>query len=320
MNCIIDNLEYYLPKKIITNKYLNEVCGIDADFLENKIGIKNRHIALENESVSDMAVKAGELLFEQNNINRESIDLLLLCTQHGDYKLPTTACIVQNMLGLPSFCAAFDINLGCSGFVYSLGIAGNFIKTGQMKNALIIMADAYSKSIDYSDKNTAALFGDAATAILLKNSDKNNGIADIVYGTDGANYDKLIIYNSGVKKDAEKSNFLFMNGREIFKFSTRVVPNSINELLQRNNLAKSDIKYFIFHQANQYMLDEIKKRMELSDSQMVVDMENYGNTVSSTIPIAYKNLLNSQKIQSGDKIVFCGFGVGLSWASCLYIV
>ena len=317
MNCKIDSLEYYLPSKIITNQYLNEICGIDAEFLETKIGIKKRHIALEDETIADMAVGAGELLFKKNGINKNDIDLLLLCTQHADYKLPTTACVVQNRLGLPTSCAVFDINLGCSGFVYSLGIAGNFIKTGQMKNALIIMADQYSKSIDYTDKNTASLFGDAATAILLKGSDKN-GVIDITYGTDGSNYDKLIIYNSGIKKDAEKSNYLYMDGREIFKFSTRVVPNSINQLLERNNLQKSNIKYFIFHQANQYMLNEIKNRIELTDEQMVIDMENYGNTVSSTIPIAYKNLLNNNKLQQGDKIVFCGFGVGLSWASCLY--
>lgn len=320
MNCKIEALEYYLPEKIITNQYLHEQCGIDADFLENKIGIKRRHIALENEFSSDLAVKAGELLFEKHNVKREEIDLLLLCTQHGDYKLPTTACIVQHKLGLSTRCAAFDINLGCSGFVYALGIAGNFIKTGQMKKVLLIMADIYSKSIDYTDKNTASLFGDAGSAVLLSGSETDSNVQDIVYGTDGSNFDKLIIYNSGTVQDTEKSDFLYMNGREIFKFSTRVVPASINELLERNNLQKQDVKYFIFHQANKFMLTEIKNRMELTDEQMVIDMENYGNTVSSTIPIVYKNLLSAGKLSKGDKIVFCGFGVGLSWASCLYIV
>jgi 3-oxoacyl-[acyl-carrier-protein] synthase-3 len=319
MNCKIAALEYYLPGKIITNQYLQEYCGIDAEFLESKIGIKIRHIAADDEYVSDLASKAGNLLFGRNGINKGDIDLLLLCTQHGDYKLPTTACIVQNKLGLPNSCAAFDINLGCSGFVYALGIAGNFIKTGQMKNALVITADTYSKSIDYADKNTASLFGDAGTAILLAASENESNIQDIVYGTDGANYDKLIVYNSGTVKDENKSNFLYMNGREIFKFSTRVVPLSVNELLERNQLQKQDIKYFIFHQANQYMLGEIKKRMKLTDEQMIIDMEQYGNTVSSTIPIAYKNLYLAGKVYEGDRIVFCGFGVGLSWASCLYI-
>ncbi|MDR0370240.1 MAG: ketoacyl-ACP synthase III [Prevotellaceae bacterium] len=320
MNCKIEAIEYYLPEKVITNQYLHEYCGIDADFLENKIGIKKRHTALESEASSDLAVKAGELLVEKNNVKREDIELLLLCTQHGDYKLPTTACIVQNRLGLPNSCASFDINLGCSGFVYALGIAGNFIKTGRMKKVLIITADVYSKSINYTDKNTASLFGDAGSAILLTASGNESNIEDIVYGTDGSNYDKLIIYNSGIKKDAEKSDYLYMNGREIFKFSTRVVPASINELLGRNNLQKSDIKYFIFHQANKYMLTEIKNRMELTDEQLVIDMEDYGNTVSSTIPIVYKNLLSAGRLTKGDRIVFCGFGVGLSWASCLYIV
>jgi 3-oxoacyl-[acyl-carrier-protein] synthase-3 len=319
MNCKISDLEYYIPEKVITNKYLNEICGIDIDFLSNRVGIKNRHIALENEYVSDMATKAGELLFYNKKIDRQSIELLILCTQHPDYRLPPTSCIVQSRLHLPNKCAAFDVNLGCSGFVYALGIAGNFVKAGKMKNVLIIMADVYSKSIDYKDKNTAALFGDAASAILLTCSEDDNGIQDIVYGTDGSNYDKLIIYNSGMVKNTEKSNYLYMNGREIFKFSTRIVPASIEELLEKNNLKKTDIRYFIFHQANQYMLMEIKNLLQLTDEQMIIDMENYGNTVSSTIPIAYKNLELKNKINKNDKIVFCGFGVGLSWASCLYV-
>ena len=317
--CKIDCLEYYLPEKIITNDYLHKSCGVDISFVSDKIGIDKRHIAAENESVSDMAVKAAELLFEKNNIKRESIELLLLCTQCPDYECPTTACIIQNKLGLPTSCAAFDINLGCSGFVYSLGIAGNFIKTGQMKNVLIIMADVYTKKIDYTDKNTAVLFGDAAAATLLTVSNEG-GIKDIVYGTNGAYYDILIRYNSGVVKNLDKSNYFYMNGRDVFKFAMKEVPASVDKLLKRNNLEKSDIKYFVFHQANEYLLTEIQKRLNLTDEQTIIDIRNYGNTVSPTIPIVYKNLQKTGKLQKNDKIVFCGFGIGVSWASCLYIV
>lgn len=318
MNYYIKQIEYYLPERIIDNDYLSKECGIDAQFLENKVGIKKRHIASEKETTSDMAFKSASILFSDNKINKENIDLLLLCTQNPDFTLPTSACIVQYKLALKNSCLAFDINLGCSGFIYSLVIAGNFIKTGMIKNALIIMADQYSKAIDYKDKNSASIFGDAASSALLTVCDDNYGVIDAVFGTDGSNADKLIVPNSGVDKNSEKSNFLFMDGREIFKFSITIVPQSVNEILLRNNLSIKDIKYFVFHQANKYMLIEIQKKLNIEDSQMVIDMEDYGNTVSSTIPIAYKNLCSKNKLSQDDLIIFSGFGVGLSWGTILY--
>jgi 3-oxoacyl-[acyl-carrier-protein] synthase-3 len=180
------------------------------------------------------------------------------------------------------------------------------------------MADQYSKAIDYKDKNTASIFGDAASSAFLTTCDNNYGVIDCVFGTDGSNADKLIVYNSGVDKNAGKANFLFMDGREIFKFSITIVPQSVNDILCRNNLSVKNIKYFIFHQANKYMLEEIQKKLDITDSQMVVDMEDFGNTVSSTIPIAFKNLSTKNKLCKGDLIIFSGFGVGLSWGTILY--
>jgi 3-oxoacyl-[acyl-carrier-protein] synthase-3 len=318
MNYKIKDTEFYLPSKVIDNQYLSNVSGIDINFLENKIGIIQRHIAAKDEATSDMAVKAAELIIESNKISRESIDLIVLCTQNPDYKLPTTACIVQNKLKLKTSCIAFDVNLGCSGFIYTLAIAGNFLKTGMSKLALIIMVDQYSKLLDYSDKNTASLFGDAASASLLESCPENVGVIDASFGTDGSNYDKLIAYNSGTVKNEDKNNYLFMDGREIFKFSISVVPSSVTEILQKNSLTVEDISFFIFHQANKYMLGEIQKTLNIPDEKMVIDMAEYGNTVSSTIPIAYKNLLTNNKIKKDDFIIFCGFGVGLSWGTILY--
>jgi 3-oxoacyl-[acyl-carrier-protein] synthase-3 len=318
MNYSIKYIEYYLPEKIIDNNYLSKVSGIDSGFLEEKVGIKKRHIASVDETTSDMAAKSAMKLISENNVEKANIDLLLLCTQNPDFTLPTTACIVQHKLGLKNSCLAFDINLGCSGFVYSLVIAGNFINTGMLNNCLIIMADQYSKSIDYKDKNTASIFGDAASSAFLTACDNNYGVIDCAFGTDGSNADKLIVHNSGVDKNAGKSNYLFMDGREIFKFSITIVPQSVNDILCRNNLSVKDIKYFIFHQANKYMLEEIQKKLEITDSQMVVDMEDFGNTVSSTIPIAYKNLFSKNKLFKGDLIILSGFGVGLSWGTILY--
>ena len=318
MNLIIDQIEYYLPERLITNDYLSEHSGIDADFLQNKIGIHQRHIAGENESISDMALAASNKLFEKTDITRKDIDFLIVCTQNPDYKLPTTACIIQDRLDLPNSCFAFDINLGCSGFVYSMIIADSFIKSGIIKNALLIMVDQYSKIIDYNDKNTASLFGDAASAILLKQDENKRGIIDSTWGTDGSGFDKLILHNSGIVSDPEKSPTLYMNGREIFKFSMKVVPQSVNQILNRNNLKISDIDYFVLHQANNYMLREIQKRLEIDDSQMIIDMTNYGNTVSSTIPITLKNLIDAKKIAPGQLLILSGFGVGLSWGTILY--
>lgn len=318
MNYKIKATEYYLPEKIIDNQYLHETAGLDIDFLENKVGIKQRHIAAENETTSEMATKAAMKLIEKNKINTDAIDLLIICTQNPDYKLPTTACIVQDNLKLKTSCIAFDVNLGCSGFIYSLAIAGNFLKTGMAKYALLIMVDQYSKIIDYTDKNTASLFGDAASATLVEPCADSEGVIDTGFGTDGSNFDKLIAFNSGVSINPGKNNFLYMDGREIFKFSVQVVPLSVNEILNKNNLKIADIRYFIFHQANKYMLTEIQKRLEIPDDQMIIDLEDYGNTVSSTIPIAYKNILKKGVLKNGDLLIFCGFGVGLSWGTILY--
>lgn len=318
MNYRIKAIEYYLPDKIIDNIYLHETTGIDIDFLNNKIGIKKRHIAAEGETTSEMATKAALALIEKNRIDPTEIDLLIICTQNPDYKLPTTACIVQDNLKLKTSCIAFDVNLGCSGLIYSLTIAGNFIKTGMARYALLVMADQYSKLIDYSDKNTISLFGDAASATLVEPCADSEGVIDTIFGTDGSNAEKLIAYNSGVKLDPNKNNHLFMDGREIFKFSVLVVPDSVNEILRKNKLKITDIRFFIFHQANKYILSEIQKRLKISDEQMIIDLEDYGNTVSSTIPIAYKNLMKKEVLIKNDLIVFCGFGVGLSWGTILY--
>ena len=315
MGYYIDDVEYYLPKKIIDNNFLSTECGIDPSFLENKIGIQTRHIADIKESTSDMAVKSASKLLTRNSCD---IDLLLLCTQNPDYKLPTTACVVHKKLKLSDKCIAFDINLGCSGFVYALPIAGNFIEMSTVKNALLIMVDQYSKYIDYKDKNIAALFGDASSSILLKKCNKGLGVIDFDLRTDGEGFRSLIMYNSGVVADEDKGKYIHMEGREIFKFTINRIPQAIFDVLDRNNLNKRDIKYFILHQANKYILDEIKKKMDIEDQNFIIDMAGCGNTVSSTIPIAYKNLLNSGKVKSGDKIIFCGFGVGLSWGTVLY--
>jgi 3-oxoacyl-[acyl-carrier-protein] synthase III len=318
VNYGIRDIEYYLPEKVVSNEYLQHECGIDSDFLNNKVGIAERRVTGENEPTSEIAFKAAEKLLQKNEIDRSSIGLLMLCTQNPDYRLPTTACILQHKLKLPISTIAFDINLGCSGFTYGMSIAGNFIRTGIVRNALIIMADEYSKIINYKDKNTAALFGDAASAILLTSCEPHFGVVDQNYGTDGSGAEHLILYNSGTAKDPTKGPWLFMNGRKIIEFSMGVVMKSVVEILKKNRLKVTDVDYFIFHQANQFMLHKIQKELKIPPESMVIDMKFIGNTVSSTIPIAMRNLMEKKALKRGDMILMCGFGVGLSWGNVLY--
>ena len=318
MKIQIDSIEYYLPEKIIDNDFLETECSIDIEFLDSKIGIQERHIADTNESTSDMAFKAADKLLQNLKLNRKEIKFLLVCTQNPDYKLPTTACILQDSLDLPKECFAFDINLGCSGYIYAMILAKNYLQNLGEGKALLIMADQYSRLINYKDKNTASLFGDAASASILSLCDDDSGIVDHNNGTDGSGFKHLIVRNSGTKVEEEANPNLYMNGREIFKFSMQVVPQSISDLLGKNNLKIGDIKYFVLHQANQYMLKEIQKKLQINDEQMVIDMGFCGNTVSSTLPIALKRLFEKKIINKGDYLVLSGFGVGLSWGSVLY--
>ena len=318
MGYYISEVGYYLPERIIDNEFLATRCGIDMAFLENRVGIKERHVAADDEPPSAMACRSATTLFDTSGIAPHEVDILMVCTQNPDYRLPTTACLVQDMLGLKKSCFSFDINLGCSAFVYALPIAGNFLQLGMARHALIITVDEYSKIIDFRDKNTAALFGDAAAATLLSPCEDGFGVIDGIFGTDGSGAPHLILYNSGLKKDPGKSPYLYMDGREIFRFAVTVVPDSVDQLLARNNIKTGDVRHYVFHQANLFMLREIQKRLSLKDYQMVIDMVHYGNTVSASIPIAYKNLITASRPSRGDLVVFCGFGVGLSWGTVLY--
>jgi 3-oxoacyl-[acyl-carrier-protein] synthase-3 len=293
---------------------------VDREFLETKIGISERRVAGPEESSTDMACQAVARLLQLNSIPPASIGLLVVCTQSPDYRLPTTACLVQHRSGLPTSCLAFDVNLGCSGYVYCLTLISACLRAGMARDALLVTVDQYSKLLDPRDKHTASIFGDAASCTWLGDSSAPGGLIDWELGTDGSGALSLIAHNSGVVRDSAKSSFLQMNGRDIFKFSIEAVPQCVNRLLARNQLGVDQISLFVFHQANRYMLREIQKRMGISDEQMLIDLQYTGNTVSSSIPIALECRLASQPLPAGSRVVLCGFGVGLSWGSVLYTV
>lgn len=325
----IKAISSYLPEKILTNeKLVEEFPEWTVDKIADKIGVKVRHIAGDDETALEMAVKAAEHLFcENNEIQREDIDFVLFCTQSPDFFLPTSACIIQERLGLGTNTGAIDFNLGCSGYIYGLSLAKGLIAGGIAKNILLLTAETYSKYLHPKDKGNRTIFGDAATATVIS----IHGFAEIgefALGTDGRGAENLIVRNGASRnksisnqvdfdrnKNPVSPDFLFMNGSEIFSFTQRNVPKIVKATIQKNNLRSEDIDLYVFHQANAYMLDFLRKKMNISSENYLVCMEETGNTVSNSIPLALTYAQKEDRLQGN--ILLCGFGVGYSWGGCI---
>lgn len=337
MDVFLNEIEYYLPKIILDNESLNqEFPEWSVDKIAEKTGIFQRHIADEDETASDMAIKAAEKLFMSSSIKKEEIKFILYCTQSPDYILPTTACLIQNSLGMSTNVGALDFNLGCSGYVYGLGVAKGLVMSGIASSVLLITSETYSKYIHPNDKSNRTIFGDAATASII--STKPIGmkakIQEFSFGTDGEGANNLIIKNGGTKSRREynaniltdkngsirSDDHLYMNGGEIFSFTSKAVPQLVNEVLLNNNCMLQNIDLFIFHQANQFMLNHIRQKIGIDKDKFYMFLETVGNTVSSTIPIALKEAFNEKgKIKEGNKVLLAGFGVGYSWGGTILI-
>ena len=320
---------FYLPDKRLGNDELLQAIDCLNNRLLDKIGVNERRIAASDEFVSDLAVKAARRLLEENDINSSDVEFLIVCTQTPDYFLPTTACLVQSRLGLGTNCGAFDINLGCSGFIYALSVASSLIHCNTVSNVLIINADTYTRFIHPRDKSTRPIFGDGASAVFVKRSDKPK-IGRFVFGTDGTGANNLIVkagamknrsIETGDKTDRYNNTVsdsnLYMNGPEIFRFTMNMVPQMVDDVLNSNGLYMGDIDYFIFHQASKYLLDSLKEKMEIPDNKFCINMENTGNTVSATIPIALRKAEEEGSINKGMKLLLAGFGVGYSWGATI---
>lgn len=322
----IKALSYYLPEKVVTNEELvKEFPEWSVDKVAQKVGVDSRHIAAENETAGDMAEKAANKLFEEYKIDPNSIDFLMLCTQSPDYFLPSTACILQDRLGIPTSAGAFDYNLGCSGCVYGMAMAKGLIAAGIAKNVLLLTAETYNKYLHPSDKSNRSIFGDGAAACLIS-TEGFAKIGEFSLGTDGSGANNLIVKTGAARqKDATGKfveddeghfwydDFLYMNGGNVFNFTLEVVPSMMIELLEKNHLEKDQIDYYVFHQANKFMLNTIRKVCVLPKDKFYVNLTTTGNTVSSTVLIGLKDCLENGTIKSGDKVMISGFGVGLSW-------
>lgn len=334
MKAYISAISSYVPNNILDNKKLSELYPEwSVDKIFEKTGINTRHIAENNETCSDMAVLASENLFKEHSIDRSEIDYILLCTQSPDYKLPTTACIVQHRLNLSTSCAALDFNLGCSGYIYGLSLAKGIIETEQAKNVLLITSELYSRYVNEKDKSVRTLFGDAATATLISAKQSNsNYLGPFVFGTDGSGCENLIVPHGGSKSPINSTSSksirdnsgnyrelknIHMNGGEVFTFTLEKVPNSVIELLNLANYTKDDIDYIVFHQANKFILDKLRKKCDFDKDKFLTSYEKFGNTVSSTIPLGLIEGMKLNKFKSGDKILVLGFGVGYSWAGTI---
>ncbi|WP_035650395.1 ketoacyl-ACP synthase III [Flavobacterium sp. ASV13] len=331
MKANIKAISYYLPESILSNELINqEFPEWEIEKISSKTGINSRHISADDEFSSDMAVKAANRLFEEHNIDKSTIDFLLFCTQSPDYFLPTTACIIQERLGLNTSIGALDFNLGCSGFVYGLSLAKGLISGGMAKNVLLITAETYSKFIHPKDKSNKTIFGDAGAATLITSEKGFCELDNFVFGTDGKGAENLIVKQGGLRYPVSSENEdisdefgnvrndknLYMNGTEIFNFTGEFVPQLTNSILEKSNLSKEDVDLFIFHQANKYMLNHLRKKIKIDEEKFFIAMEDCGNTVSSTIPIALYEAQKQEKLTAVNNVILAGFGVGYSWAAC----
>lgn len=319
MKAKIQKIEFYLPSSVEDNSLLQlDNPEWNMAQIEEKTGIYKRHIIGGNELASDLGVIAAQKIFTSEE-EKKLIDCLIFVTQSPDYALPTTACIVQNRLGLPTKCMAFDVNLGCSGYVYALALAASLIETSVVSNALIICSEIYSKYISKTNRTCRPIFSDGAAATLIVASTTDN-IGPFDFGSDGSGAFNLMVKNNGVNStvgDKMPMKELYMNGSEVFMFTMSTVPKTVAALLSKAQKNIDEVDLFFFHQASKLVISNITRHLNIPESKVFVNMTNIGNTVSASIPIALKDAAEQGGLKKGQLVMLVGFGVGYSWGSCL---
>lgn len=298
----IENIASYIPPRRISNYGRKEKFSITDEFIEDKIGVKEVSVKGQDEDACELCVKAYSALAAKRQTAPDEIDALVVVTQNPDYNIPHCSAMVHGRLGLRSSCAAFDISLGCSGFVYALSVLSSFMERNGMRRALLFTSDPYSKIVDQEDKNTSLLFGDAAAVTMLSTTPVLVPMK-FSFGTTGSHYEDLIC----------RGGKLFMNGRAVFNFTAKVIPDDIRSLMELNGMTKDNIDLFVFHQGSKIIVDTLAKKLEIPPGKVAYNALNFGNTVSSSIPI----ILEEELKGSAGTILISGFGVGLSWASTI---
>lgn len=326
----IKDIAYYLPEQVVTNEdIVRDFPEWSVEKIASKVGVHQRHVAAEHETAVDLAVQATLNLFQKGNCSPNDVDYVLFCTQSPDYFLPTSACIIQDKLGLRKNIGALDFNLGCSGYVYGLSLAKGLLSAGIARNVLLLTGETYNKHIHPKDKGNRTIFGDAASATIISDSGWAE-IGNFSLGTDGSGANNLIIRSGGMRcpkkqndlhfdenNNPVSSDYLYMNGSEIFTFTLDNVPPLVTDTLRYNAVEKDEVDWYVFHQANKYMLDFLRKKIKIAPEHFYYCLAEYGNTVSNTIPIALANAVQEGSISQGMKVLIAGFGVGYSWGGCL---
>jgi 3-oxoacyl-[acyl-carrier-protein] synthase-3 len=328
----IKHIAWHVPQREVTNDdLLKDFPNLKIKELTRLTGVEKRHIAAADETSADLAVKAAEKLFDENAIDKSQIDFIIFCTSGGDYITPASACVIQDRLGLPQHCGAFDFNQGCTGYLYGMALADSLIKAGNAGNVLLLTGETIHRVIHPKDPNTLALFGDGASATLLEKSDENH-IGRFFFGTDGSRYDQIIVRHGreryplpesaepdytddfgNVKNHAK----LYMNGGTVFNFTLEKAPLLFKQLLQHEHLTAADIDHFVFHQANRIVLETLGKKLHIPAEKIVIELTETGNTVSSSIPLSLKKAMDKGIIKKGETVMIAGFGVGLSWGGSI---
>jgi len=308
----------YLPEKVLTNTDLEKMVDTTDEWIFDRTGIKERHIAAEDETTCDLAEHAARAAMEHAGVTADDIDLVIIATTTPDRVFPSTACLLQQRLGIQG-CAAFDVQAVCTGFVYALGIADKFIKSGSNKCALVIGAETMSRITDWTDRGTCILFGDGAGAAILEASEEP-GILSTHLHADGQ-YEDLLTVDGGVSTDYSKiengTAFMRMKGNEVFKMAVNTLGRIVDETLAANNMQKTDIDWLVPHQANIRIINATAKKLQMNIDHVVVTVDKHGNTSAASVPLALDEAVRDGRIKRGDTILLEAFGGGFTWGSAL---
>jgi len=320
----IDEIAMAVPDNVITNQDLEKIVDTSDEWIRTRTGMVERRKSDKHTAASDLVLKACEKLFKKSSLRTKDIDLIIVATVTGDHAFPSTACIVQSKLGIPH-CPAFDISAGCTGFIYALTVAKQFIQNGSARNALVIGVELLTKITNWTDRNTCVLFGDGAGAAIVTQAHKGeiSEIIDTYISSDGRYGDLLIIRGGGSRNPTSKETVeqnmhtLYMEGNKIFKIAVKSMGDAAVKILEKNGFTGDDLDWLIPHQANLRIIDATAKRIHLLPQKVIINIEKYGNTSSASIPLAFAEAVEDGRIRRGDLIVLDAFGAGLTWGSVL---
>lgn len=312
MNILLNKIGSAIPKRMVTNEDISKLVDTSDEWIVSRTGIKSRYILEAEEELSTLAIEASKTALAKSDILAEDIDLIIVATSTSDKSFPSCACEIQAGIGAIS-AACFDVSAACSGFIYALHIANALMKQEDYKNALVVGADALSRLVDWKDRGTCILFGDGVgAAVLSKDTPLNTdtqGILGSIIKSDGRQGHNLYSLRTGEDK------YIHMSGQEVFKFAVKTVPESIEEVLGKLDIAKEEIKFYILHQANERIIESVSKRLGEDISKFPKNIDRYGNTSSASIPVLLNELMDKGSLNKGDLIVLSGFGAGLTWGS-----